>query len=462
MKIDYVATVGSIAESSGGVLVYGDPMIRINTITTDSRDLGEKNLFIPIVGERFDGHDFIEGLARENKITAFLTMKKEHGDISKVTDTACIHCDNTLGAYGMIASNHRKAMDATVIGITGTNGKTTTKELLWSVLSGKYKTLKNEKNYNNEIGVPYTLLGLKGDHKMAVIEMGMNHAGEVDRLSRIAEPDIALITNIGEGHLEYLGTVENVANAKAEIINGMKQGGRVFLNRDTEFYGLLTERAWEKGIHCSSFGLSGEADIHPDSYQISEKMIKVSCKGEDFEAPLYGIHNLYNMLAALAVAFELKIEPQLIRESFTKFRSVDMRSQVLYKGYIVINDAYNSNPLSSKYALQSVREIFDKKRKIAVLSDMKELGSSSDIYHRELGREVFLNGFDILCTWGDSAREIAEGARVAGMSDKAVFHFNEKGELVDFIIKNLTLKDVVLVKGSRSMKMEEVVEAIVH
>ncbi len=462
MKVDCHATIGFIVKSSGGVLVSGNPDMEINTITTDSRDLGKDNLFIPIVGERFDGHDFIEELARSRKIDGFLTMREEHAEIAGESGTSAILCDDTLKAYGRIASSYRDEMNPIVIGITGTNGKTTTKELLWSVLNRKNQSLKNEKNYNNEIGVPYTLLGLKKDHKWAVIEMGMNHTGEIDRLSKIAKPDMAVITNVGEGHLEFLGSTENVALAKSEIMNGMKEGSLIFLNRDTQCYDILFEKSSEMGLHVRSFGLSVNADISPEDYHVFKDGIEIRYRGEKFEVPAYGIHNVYNALSVIAVAYELGVEADIMNEAFSDFTNVDMRSQVLDRGYIIINDAYNSNPLSSKYALESLQEVFGDRRKIAMLSDMKELGSSSSFYHRELGKQVFEYGFDLLCTWGEMAEDIAEGAKLAGMKDDGVMHFNSREELIDFALQNLTEHDVVLVKGSRSMKMEEVVEALIH
>ncbi len=462
MKIEFETNIKSIVESSGGVLIYGNPMKSIETITTDSRDLGRNNFFIPLAGEKFDGHDYIRGLAEKKEIAGFMTMREGFVSIAEETGVSAVLCDDTLAAFGRIASAHRREMGAVVIAVTGTNGKTTTKEMLASALGRKYSCLKNDKNYNNEIGVPYTLLALKKEHKYAVIEMGMNHTGEIDRLTKMAKPDLAIITNVGEGHLEFLGSVKNVACAKAEIMNGMSEGSIVFLNRDTQFYEILRERALDSGLTIRSFGLREKADVMPEKYEVSIDNIRIYYKGDEFVIPLYGIHNLYNALAVIAVAYELNIEPEILKDSFNNFRSIDMRSQVLYKGYIIINDTYNSNPLSSRYALESVREIFEEKRKIAVLADMKELGDTSDFYHRELGKQVFENGFDMLCTYGESAADIAKGAKTAGMNEAAVRHFEKKNELVDFILKNITHRDVVLVKGSRSMKMEEVVEAIVH
>jgi UDP-N-acetylmuramoyl-tripeptide--D-alanyl-D-alanine ligase len=460
---EFKATLGSIAEWSGGVLLCGERDKEIHSITTDSRELGKDSLFVPIVGERFDGHGFIDGLVRSGRISAFLTMSDDHDKLARAYHTGAILCEDTMKAYGSIASHHRSSMKAKVIGITGTNGKTTTKELLWAILSRKHKTLKNEKNYNNEIGVPYTLLGLKEEHNWAVIEMGMNHIGEIDRLSGIAKPDIALITNAGEGHLEFLGTVENVALAKSEIMNGMEAGSSVILNRDTQCYDLLYKKASDMNMNIKTFGLSDNADVKPDSYKLFADTIRFGYNNEEYAVPLYGIHNIYNALAAMTAALELGVHANIIKDAFKDFKNIDMRSQIVTaKNYTVINDTYNSNPLSAGYALKSLAEIFPDKRKIAILSDMKELGASSELFHRELGKQIVMYGIDMLFTWGDMAGNIALGARESGMKNDRALYFKEKSGLIDHIKKNLTLDDVILVKGSRSMKMEEVVEAIIH
>lgn len=460
MKVDFYSTAGDIAESSGGRLISGKSSRVIKTIATDSRDTGKDLLFVPLAGERFDGHQFIEELAEGRDLAAFLTMKEDYKSIADRCGKCAILCGDTCKSYGKIASAHRTKMNPVVIGITGTNGKTTTKEMLWSVL--KDKCLKNEKNYNNEIGVPYTLLGLKKEHKYAVVEMGMNHPGEIDILSRMAKPDIAVITNVGEGHLEFLGSVENVARAKAEIMNGMKKDSIIFLNRDSKCFGILEESALDKGMTVRTFGLTGESDIHPAGYNILVNAVSLELDNEKYEIPAYGIHNIYNALAVIAVSRELGVKNKTVRKALAGFSSVDMRSQIIDRGYIVINDAYNSNPLSSESALNSLVKAYPVRRKIVVLSDMKELGEKSRYYHNELGRQVAGYGADRLYTWGEMAVEIVKGAREAGMDEKKNRHFDKRQDLVDCILSDLSDNDVILVKGSRSMKMEEIVEAVIH
>jgi len=459
LRSEFNATLGEIAAWTGGSIISGDAGKEIKTIITDSRDTGAKSLFVPLIGEKFDGHDFIRPLAESGKITAYLTMKK---NALTAEGVSAILCDDTLKAYGRIAANHRKRMNAAVIGITGTNGKTTAKEMIHSILNRKGAALKNEKNYNNEIGVPYTLLGLKEEHKWAVIEMGMNHKGEIDTLSRIAEPDIALITNAGEGHLEFLGSVENVAYAKAEIMRGMKPGSLIVLNSDTSCFGILKESAVKAGLKVRTFGIYKDADVRPSAYKMFKDSIRIDMDGEAFEAPAYGLHNIYNALAAVAVTGALGIGNGIIKEALKDFKCMDMRSQVIEGRYTVINDTYNSNPLSARYALNSLAEIFPDKRRIAVLSDMRELGESAKYYHSEIGKLAYSSGVDMLLTWGSLAEYINSAAKRSGMREKKALHFIDKNELIDFVEKNVNNNDVILVKGSRSMKMEEVVEALIH
>ncbi|MBN2039897.1 MAG: UDP-N-acetylmuramoyl-tripeptide--D-alanyl-D-alanine ligase [Spirochaetes bacterium] len=461
MRVEFQTTAGLISDWTGGTLIQGERDMRIDSISTDSRDIEKGSLFVPIVGEKFDGHDFIHDLVKDSRISAYLTMRNE-ACYTENSGVAAIQCNDTLAAYGMLAYQHRKSMQTKIIAITGTNGKTTTKELVWSILEKKYSTLKNEKNYNNEIGVPYTLLGLKKKHEWAAIELGMNHPGEIDRLSRISRPDVALITNIGEGHLEYLGSIENVAEAKAEILNGMKNGSTIILNRDTDYYDLLEAKAAGAGLNVLTFGLSENSDVRPDAYELNSSSIKIRYNNEEYAVPLFGIHNVYNVMAAIAAAEFIGIEKGFIKEAFDNFKNVDMRSQVIDAGYTIINDSYNSNPLSARYAVQSLHKIFPGRKKIAILSDMKELGEKSEKYHAELGKLIAETGIDLLMTWGEMSENITASAVKNGMNGNIAVHFKEKDELIRFAKKSIEINNVVLIKGSRSMKMEEVVEALIR
>ncbi len=460
MKAGYNTTIGYVAALTGGTIIHGSAGTPIGTITTDSRDLGERNLFIPLMGEKFDGHDFIHELCVNRRIDALLTMRDGYEKAASDNGVAMVRCADTLGALGAIGSAQRKNISPILVGITGTNGKTTVKELIYSLLSAKYKCHRNEKNYNNEIGVPFTLLGLREGDNMAVIEMGMNHPGELERLSRITAPDAAVITNIGEGHLEFFGTIENVARAKCEIMEGMPSGAPLFINRETACFEIARDRALAGGLAVRTFGVKSGADFYPESYSLDGAGITLKLKDGEVWAPLYGIHNVYNLIAAVQVGLEYGLTLKEMGKALTGFTNAGGRSQVIDRGYLVIDDTYNSNPLSAKYALRSVKEIFPDLRKIAVLSDMKELGAAAEPLHRETGEEAARNGFDLLLLWGDMSEAYASGAVTGGMDRNRVKIFKSKGDIITSLTGSVSIGDVILVKGSRSMKMEEIVRAL--
>jgi len=460
VKAECNITAGEGAKRGNGEIISGSGDTPVDTITTDSRELGPNSLFVPLKGEKFDGHDFIDSMCEKKIIDSFLTMDGGHETAAAANNITAIRCKDTLNALGCIASAHRENVNPRVVGITGTNGKTTTKEIIYTILNHKYRTLRNEKNYNNEIGVPFTLLNLREDHDVAVVEMGMNHPGEIERLSNIVQPDLAVITNIGEGHLEFLGSVENVGHAKSEIMSGMKEGSRILLNRDTNCFDMVESKALDKGIEIKTFGLEGNADVFPQSYRLFEDGLEIDYNGESLSVPLYGIHNVYNMICAIAVAEDFSLGIDDIKKSMAEFNNVDGRSQIIDMGYILINDTYNSNPLSSKYALRSVSEIYTDRRKVAVLSDMKELGETSEYYHIEIGKTAAEYGFDRLCVWGEMSDAYLKGALDSGFDKNSAVKFNTKEDLIAYLKQNIFENDVVLVKGSRSMKMEDVVKAM--
>lgn len=455
----FKTTAGEIAEITGGEIISGNSDAAIETVSTDSRDLGGNTLFIPIIGETFDGHNFIDELVRDKKIVCSLTMKDGFEKTS--ADTVLIKCDDTLLALGRIGKFHREKFKPVTIGVTGTNGKTTSKELIYAVLSSAYRTHKNVKNYNNEIGVPFTLLQLDAGHEAAVIEMGMNHTGEIERLSLMVSPDLGVITNVGAGHLEFLGSMENVAFAKCEIMKGMKKGSTLVVNKDTECFHIIKEIADNNGIKLFTFGLDAGSDLRPDSFKLTAEKTVVVYKKETVTVPLYGKHNVYNILAALAVAEILNIKISQAADALSNFVNVGGRSEIIDRKYTVINDTYNSNPLSSLFALESVSEVFQGRRKIAVLADMKELGESSCVYHVKVGEFAGARKFDHLLLFGDMAEYYEKGALSAGMNSSSVKIFDSREEIAAYLKGYLKEDDVVLVKGSRSMKMEDVVNRLI-
>ncbi|MGL4368232.1 MAG: UDP-N-acetylmuramoyl-tripeptide--D-alanyl-D-alanine ligase [Spirochaetota bacterium] len=395
MNASFRTTVGSVLRAAEGKLLCGDESGEILSVTSDSRETGEHPLFVPIAGEKFDGHGFIETLCEQKKIDCFLTQRAEDGAVASAHGVSAILCDNTLYALGAVAGAHRASYKNPLVGITGTNGKTTTKELVACALASKGTVIKSEKNYNNEIGVPFTLMGLDNRFDYAVIEMGMNHAGEISRLSAMARPDIAIITNAGEGHLEFLGSVENVAHAKSEIMESMKPGSVIILNEESRCIDIMKDKAKAMRLDVVTFGIE-KGDIRPDSVFLDLDSIRLSFRGVDFSVPMYGFHNVSNIMAALACAEYFSLDLSAAAEALAGFKNVGKRSDITVKDFTVINDTYNSNPLSLRYALRSVSGIYRGGRKIAVLSDMKELGEHSESCHRRAGEEVKENGFDRL------------------------------------------------------------------
>ncbi|MBN1499200.1 MAG: UDP-N-acetylmuramoyl-tripeptide--D-alanyl-D-alanine ligase [Spirochaetes bacterium] len=460
LKISFSELTGAV----GGRVLFDSGIESFDTVLTDSRkaDPAYRNIFIPVIGEKFDAHDFIEDLCRNSAISVFLTSRESDAEIAKKYGISAVFTANTLYALGSIAAWYRNKFTPHCIGITGTNGKTTTKELISCIFSSVYNTHRNEKNYNNEIGVPFALFTLNSGHEYSVIEMGMNHPGEIERLSRMVRPEFSLITNAGEGHLEFLKTVENVALAKSEIFSGMGNGGTVLLNTDNEFFGLMKKEAEQRGLKVLSFGVRNGADFKPSLYDLAENEVSMYLNEFEYSVKLYGFHNLYNLLAAVSVSLFYGIKPESISNALAGFKNADNRSQIISNDFIIINDTYNSNPLSLESALVSISHIYNSRRKIAVLSDMKELGDESYNYHLAAGRQVFDNNFSILYTWGDGAAAISKGAVLAGMNENCVKHFTSRQDLINEVKRVLNKDDVVLVKGSRSMKMEEVTDSLVR
>lgn len=457
MKSLINSTVGDIAVICGGRLESGDPEKPVFSVTNDSRESDSGSLFIPIIGEKFDGHSFIPDICFKGGASACLTQKNLSFE-NENSSTAIIRCDDTLRALGYLASHHRRMASPFVIGITGTNGKTTTKELMGKVISSKYRCLKNEKNYNNEIGVPFTLLNIRPEHEYAVIEMGMNHAGEINRLSRMASPDMTVITSIGEGHLEYLKSVENIARAKSEIFNGAKPGSTALINRDTKCYEILAQRAARAGLAVLSYGLSEHANFRPQKYSLAPDSFTMTIEGVEITVPLFGIHNLYNSLAAVYAGISSGISLELIAAALSEFSNVSGRGGAIDAGFLLIDDTYNSNPLSAKAAIESAAAVYKNLRKVAALGDMRELGDSAEGLHEATGRLTAESGFAELCLFGEMARCYKKGALAGGMDLSAVKIFDTREEMASYLKGSLKRGDVVLVKGSRSTRMDEVVK----
>ncbi len=449
-------SLAEIAKVTDGELFYSSSAI-IRNISLDSREIEEGTLFVAIKGERFDGHDFI-GKAFEDGAAAIICERipyKVKGNVILV--------DDSLAAFGAIARTHKQLIKPMTVGITGSVGKTTTKQFISAVLAAKYKTHKTDGNFNNEIGMPITMLRMPCDTEALVLEMGMSFKGEISRLSQIAEPDIAVITNIGSSHIENFGSREGIRDAKMEIADGLnKKKGMLVLNGDEPLLAGV-----EGAVYVA---MNNEAaDYMPINIAEGDGYFTFDMKTPDsvakgFRINVLGIHNVYNAALAYAVGKLSGLCDSRIREGLLNFENAAMRQNIYEnKGYTIIEDCYNASPESMAASLGVLCAKAKNGRKIAVLGDMLELGDHSDVLHYGVGKKVAEMGVDVLFTFGPKAQKIAEGAVNAGMDvDKVtVFADNEDAEgFAGILSGKLSEDDTVLFKASRGMALERITKIL--
>ena len=431
-------------------------------VSTDSRKIQKDCLYVPLAGENFDGHDFA-AKALEAEAGAIL-WQEDHG---APPHGAVIIVEDTLAALQSLAASYLEQSGARVVGITGSNGKTTVKDMVTALLETKYKVHKTQGNFNNQIGLPLTALSMPEDTDVVVLEMGMSGRHEIELLSSIARPDTAVITNVGEAHMLQLGSREEIARAKVEIISGMKSGGLLIHHGDEPLIPqVLAESDTQKpeSLQTFTFGTGEDNDDYPTGMMFHAKGIIFTShrhSDEGFSLPLLGRHNVVNALAALAVAEHYGISDDQIREGLAGLRLTSMRIECIETdhGVTVLNDAYNSSPIAVKAALDVLGDMKGYRRRIAVLGDMLELGAREQEFHTEIGRYLSPDHVDLVFTYGPLSMHIAEAAR-ACLPDRQVMSFTDKAELIEAVSKEVSHKDIVLVKASRGMKLEDVVEAL--
>jgi UDP-N-acetylmuramoyl-tripeptide--D-alanyl-D-alanine ligase len=428
-------------------------------ISTDTRKVGRGELFVALSGPRFDGHDFVRAALAAG--AAGVLVKA--GRLKAAPEPGCaIEVPDTLRALQDIASYVRTRNHATpVVGVTGTNGKTTTKEMLHAILSVRGPVLKNEGNLNNEIGLPLTLVKLGPEHWAAVLEMGMSAPGEIARLAEIAKPGVGIITNIGPGHLESLGDVHAVARAKGELIDSLPEDGRAVLNMDDPRLSGLIEKEKARAV---TFGLGSGAMFRADS--ITEAAAGIGFRlmtpsgNADVLLPAIGLHNVMNALAASSAAWCLGVNVDEMVAGLQKFSPAAMRMELVEVGGVrVINDAYNANPASMAAALNTLANCRGCRR-VAVLGDMLELGASSADSHYTAGRLAGAAGISLLVLVGAEAGHTARGAEDSGMDADGIIVAPSSEDAAELVAKKVTAGDCVLVKGSRGMRMELVVQRL--
>jgi UDP-N-acetylmuramoyl-tripeptide--D-alanyl-D-alanine ligase len=444
-------TLAQAAQVLFGRLIGED--CRFSAVSSDSRYIAAGDLFVALRGEYFDGAKFVAGAAQDGAVAALVNAD------SYRADTPCpqILVEDTRLALGQLAAYWRRQFELPLIGITGSNGKTSVKEMLASILrehtADSDAVLATKGNLNNDIGLPLTLLKLRAHHRYAVIEMGMNHPGEIDYLTHIAAPKVALINNAGSAHLAGLGTVESVARAKGEIFAGLSDNGIAIINADDDYADVWRDLAGEKTI--LSFGLTHSADIRArwQPLAFGSRLTVTTPAGEVvIELAVPGVHNVRNALAATSAALALNIPLNIIAAGLANFAGVAGRLQrkAALRGAVLLDDTYNANPASLHAALEVLAQ--HKGKKILVLGDMGELGADAAHFHAEIGAEARQLGIDYLLALGDlssyAVDEFGDGAD----------HFSRLEELLAQLESYLDTDTTVLVKGSRFMKMERVVQ----
>lgn len=448
--------ISEILKVTKGRLILGDPETDIDlaTISTDSRTIKEKEFFLPLKGSNFDGEEFIEDAFKKGAIGTFTT---DYGPWSMVHGKIIIKVRNTTDALQRIAHHHRMKFKIPVIAVTGSNGKTTVKDMIAKVLLSKFNVLKNEGTKNNHIGVPQTLLKLNSAHNICVLEMGANHKGEISLLADIARPGVAVITNIGPSHLEFLKDLEGVFNSKKEIFKFLGREELAILNGDDEYLSLVKDKKFK----IVRFGFNSLNDFRASRISTEGGTIKFFLNDRSsFILNLLGVHNVYNSLAAIAVAHQFEMSYESISEGLYEYTSTSMRLNVKnIGGLVVIDDAYNSNPLSMKCALESIKDYPANARWI-VSADMLELGGREKDFHTMIGESIAKFGFDGLVTFGSLSQHTSSRALECGMRKDRVWHCSTREKCAEILQKIAKEGDCILVKGSRAMMMEEVIEKL--
>lgn len=452
--------IKDILKCTGGKLIQGDENYECENFTNDTRKIEKGDTYIAIKGEKFDGNVFFEEALEKGADTVILENKKIE---KKYENKNIIIVDDTKKALQQIATAKRNLYkDLIVVGITGSVGKTSTKDMIYSVLSQKYKTLKTEGNFNNDIGLPLTILKLR-KHEVAVIEMGMNHKGEISKLTKIAKPQLAVITNVGTAHIGNLGSRENILNAKLEILEEMEKS-KIVINNDND---LLHE--WKnnlkENIEVHTFGIENKSDCMAENIKKSENNSEFICNINNekikINVPIGGDVFIINSLCAILVGKNLGLSDKQIQDGIENFELTKKRMEIirLKNNITLINDSYNASLDSMKASIKYLSEL-NGKRKIAVLGDLFELGDYSEKIHRKIGEEIVKNKIDLLYLIGENSKYIKDEAFKNGMNKNNIFYFNSKNEIINNLKNIMTENDIVLFKASNGMRLFEIVEEL--
>lgn len=446
-------TVENVLKASGGVLLQGNPTARMRGISIDSRTIEKGDIFLAIKGERYDGHSFVAEALRKGAIGAIVSRKMEESN----KESSIIYIGDTVKALKDIAHFHRKKFEIPIVAIAGSNGKTTTKDMLSEIFSQRMKVLSSEKSFNNEIGVPLTLLRLSAEHQIAVMEIEMNNLGGIACLAALSQPRVGIITNTGHAHLKFFNSLDEIAASRSELLEAIGEDGTSIVNVDDAKKELFLQKA--KG-RIVTFGIEEQADfqgkITKDSGWTTSFMLNDAV---EIKLSVPGHGNLYNALAAAATAAVFGMSLEEIKSGIEKFNSSPMRMEVLSKGALrIINDTYNANPESMKMAINVLANVPTRGRRVAVLGDMLELGVWSNIAHRDIGRLLASSPIDVLMAVGSEAAYIAE--EVSDSGGKEVFIWDTTEEAEKKIARIIKSDDLVLVKGSRVLQMEKIIDVL--
>ncbi|HRW12888.1 MAG TPA: UDP-N-acetylmuramoyl-tripeptide--D-alanyl-D-alanine ligase [Syntrophomonas sp.] len=444
-----------IVEAVKGRLLSGNCAV-VHEVSTDSRKVGPGSLFVALKGEHFDGHDFVVK-AIEKGATAVLVSRRDLA-LPSGCKAAVILVDDTLAAMQNLAACYRQRFTLPTIAITGSVGKTTTKDILADLLARRYRTLKTQGNYNNEIGLPMTLFHLQPEHQAAVLEMGMRASGEIHHLASILNPRYAIITNVEAVHLETMGTLENIAKAKCEVLEFIKNDGFALLNGDNQ---LLLDTAGRFSCRKYLFGCKDGNHIQiksllHDGEGIQVRLQLFECE-EDFTLPVPVSQLAYNLAAAVGMAWLMGVSCEEMRAALKDFQPGGNRMHMteLSGGGVLIDDSYNANPISVMAALEACQKISRGRRKIAILGDMLELGDYAREGHLKAGRHAVQVAMDLLVTIGPLSQYYREGAIAQGMPENRTRHFADRQTALDWLQANVSPADVILVKASRGMHLDE-------
>lgn len=456
--MEWIVNIRHAARAMAGEIFRCDGDELVKAVSTDTRTITQGALFFALSGERFDGHKFAADAIAAGAVCCVVSKEQE-----SFPNLPVIVVEDTHKALRDLAAYYRSKFQIPVIGVTGSVGKTSTKEMIASVLGQKYRTHMTKGNFNNEIGLPLTVFDLMDEDKMMVLEMGMSDFGEISRLTQIAKPDTAVITNIGISHIEHLGSRDGIKKAKFEIMEGLQMDGTVILNGDDD---MLWNARGEIEYETLYYGIENKnCDLCVTELCTYSDGSDFSCKidGEvhKFSVSVAGRHHVYNALAAILVGLKYNISLAEIKQGVCAFAPSGLRQTLIdYQKYQVIQDCYNASPASMKSGLEVLSLTKTQGRRVACLADMLELGEISETAHREVGKLAVDYKTDCLIVIGCHAKYIAEGAIASGMNPADVHTFDSNKAAIEALPALLKEQDLILVKGSRGMLLEEVADAI--